>query len=89
VATTTEFLSFDPVSGGNLTVGTVQNVTANTLPAPPANFPPQIVAASMAASGDGNFIYGLTDTIRFKYDVRQKWVTSLGYTSTPTMGRAW
>ena len=86
VATTTEFLSFDPVSGGNLTVGTVQNVTANTLPAPPANFPPQIVAASMAASGDGNFIYGLTDTIRFKYDVRQKWVTSLGYTSTPTMG---
>jgi uncharacterized protein (TIGR03437 family) len=86
VATTTDFLSFDPVTGALLTVGTVQNVTANTLPAPPANFPPQIVAASLAASGDGNFIYGLTDTIRFKYDVQQRWVTSLGYTSTPTMG---
>jgi uncharacterized protein (TIGR03437 family) len=86
VATTTDFLSFDPVTGALLTVGTVQNVTANTLPAPPANFPPQIVAASLAASGDGNFIYGLTDTIRFQYNVQNRWVTSQGYTSTPTMG---
>ena len=86
VATTTDFLSLDPVSGSTLTVGTVQGVTATTLPAPPANFPPQIVAASLAASGDRKFIYGLTDTIRFKYDVEQRFVTSMGYTANPPMG---
>ncbi|MGC9970377.1 MAG: hypothetical protein ABSE56_07290 [Bryobacteraceae bacterium] len=86
VATTTNFLSFDPLSGSTLTLGTVKGVTANTLPAPPANYPPQIVAASLAASGDGKFIYGLTDTIRFKYDVEWRLVTSLGYTANPPMG---
>jgi uncharacterized protein (TIGR03437 family) len=86
VATTTNFLSFDPLSGATLTVGSVQGVTANTLPAPPANYPPQIVAASLAASGDGKFIYGLTDTIRFKYEVEWRYVTSLGYTASPPMG---
>ena len=86
IATTTDFLSFDPLSGSTLTVGTVQGVIANTLPAPPANFPPQIVAASLAASADGNFIYGLTDTIRFRYDVQWRYVTALGYTADPPMG---
>lgn len=86
VVTATDFLLFDPVSGATQQLATVQGVTANTLPAPPENFPPQIVGASVAASGDGRFIYGLTDTIRFKYDVRQGLVTSLGYTASPPMG---
>jgi uncharacterized protein (TIGR03437 family) len=86
VVTTTDFLLFDPVSGANQTLGTIEGVTAATLPAPPANYPPQIVAASLAASADGMYIYGLTDTIRFKYDVRQHYVMSLGYTASPPMG---
>ena len=86
VVTSTEFLLFDPVSGSMQTLDTVEGVTANTLPAPPPDAPPEIVAASVAASGDGRFIYGLTDTIRFRYDVERKLVSSLGYTSTPPMG---
>jgi DNA-binding beta-propeller fold protein YncE len=56
VVTATDFLLFDPVSGSIRQLATVEGVTANTLPAPPEDFPPQIVAASMAASGDGVFI---------------------------------
>ncbi|MCC6861868.1 MAG: hypothetical protein IT158_25070 [Bryobacterales bacterium] len=86
VATSTDFLLFDPVSGALETLGTVSEVTAATLPAPPPSFPPEIVAASLAASGDGRYIYGLTDTIRFRYEVYTKQVISLGYTSSPPLG---
>lgn len=86
VVTTTDFLLFDPDSGATEIVGTIEGVTAKTLPAPPENFPPQIVAASVAASGDGRSIYGLTDTIRFRYDVPGRYVVSLGYTATPPLG---
>lgn len=86
VVTTTEFLLFDPTTGATQTLGTVSDVTAKTLPQPPANFPPQIIAASVAASGDNYFVYGLSDTIRFRYDVTTKTVDSLGYTSSPAFG---
>lgn len=87
VVTTSDFLLFDPVSGAVQVVDTVANVTAKTLPAePPDQFPPQIVTASLAASGNGFKIYGLTDTIRFVYDVMTHQVGSLGYTASPTMG---
>ncbi|MGE5567862.1 MAG: hypothetical protein ACM3S5_02390 [Rhodospirillales bacterium] len=86
VVTEKAFLIFDPVSGVFQQLATVEEVTANTLSAPPADFPAEIVAASVAASGDRRFIYGLTDTIRFKYDVLQKRVTSLGYTASPPLG---
>ncbi len=86
VVTATDFLLFDPVSGAVKQLATIEGVTANTLPAPPEDFPPRIVGASVAASGDGRFIFGLTDTIRFKYDVQQGLVTSLGYTASPPMG---
>ena len=86
VVTTSDFLLFDPVSGATQVLDTVAGVTAKTLPVPPDNFPPQIVAASVSASGDGLWVYGLTDTIRFGYDVQRKLVYSLGYTATPPMG---
>lgn len=86
VVTSTEFLLFDPVSGAVQMLATISDVTATTLPAPPADAPPQIVAASVAASGDARYIFGLTDTIRFRYDASNKSILSLGYTSTPTMG---
>lgn len=86
IVTTTEFLSFEPVSGTVRLLDTVEGVTATTLPAPPANFPPQIIAASVAASRDQQVVYGLTDTIRFRYDLLSGRVVSLGYTAEPPLG---
>jgi uncharacterized protein (TIGR03437 family) len=86
VVTAAEFILFDPLLGTTRVVDTVANVTANTLPQPPANFPPQIVAASVAASSNGLRIVGLSDTIIFWYDVTRETVRSLGYTSSPALG---
>jgi uncharacterized protein (TIGR03437 family) len=86
IVTSSEFLLFEPVSGSFRLFDTVEHVTAHTLPAPPANFPPQIIAASVAASGNHQVVYGLTDTIRFRYDLLSGRVMSLGYTSTPPLG---
>ena len=86
VVTSTEFLLFDPVSGSTEVLSTVSDLAAKTLPQPPASFPPNIVAASVAASGDKRFIYGLTDTFTFSFEVEQRRLAIRGYTSTPTMG---
>ena len=86
VVTTAQFLRFDPLSGSIDVLDTIAGVTAKTLPVPPANFPPQIVAASVAVSGDGTRVYGLTDTLRFRYDVPTQAVYSAGYTSDPAQG---
>ena len=72
VVTTTDYLLFDPVLGTTVELGTIAGVEAQTLPVPPANFPPQITNASVAASGDGLTIYGMggsTSTFTFRYDV--------------------
>ena len=87
VATTTNFILFDPVSGATQVLDTIANVAAKTLPVPPATFPPSIVAASMNVSADGLHVYGLTDTITFAYDVQpNKSIRSQGYVSSPLMG---
>lgn len=86
IATTTDFLLFDPFLGTTQVIDTVEGVTAKTLPVPPANYPPQIIAAAMGASGDGLRIFGLTDTIRFRYDVSTRRIYSMGYVSTPAAG---
>jgi uncharacterized protein (TIGR03437 family) len=72
VATTTDFLLFDPSTGATQEIGTLASVVANTLPVAPANFPASITAASVAASKDGLQIYGLggtSSTVTFRYDV--------------------
>jgi uncharacterized protein (TIGR03437 family) len=86
VVTTTEFLALDPATGATTTVETLINVAAKTLPVPPANFPPQIVSASIAASADGLYIYGLADTFWFSYEVQTRKVAVHGYTSSPAFG---
>lgn len=86
VVTTQDFLLFDPLRGTTTVLDTVEGVTAKTLPQPPANFPPQIVAASLGVSWDKLKVYGLTDTIHFSYDVTTKRVVSLNYTASPAMG---
>ncbi len=86
IVTTTEFLLFDPLSGALQVLDTVAGVSARTLPVPSATFPPQIVAASVGVSADGDWMFGLTDTIRFRYDVRGRTVSPAGYTSDPAQG---
>ncbi len=90
VATTTDFLLFDPTTGATQELDTLANVVANTLPVAPANFPADITAASMAASADGLQIYGLggsTSTVTFRYDVNAKAIYPGGIvTSTGILG---
>jgi uncharacterized protein (TIGR03437 family) len=86
VVTSNDFILFDPVNGQTTVVDTISNVTANTLPVAPAKFPPQIIAASMNVSADGFHIYGLTDTIRFHYNLQNGTISSLGYTASPPLG---
>lgn len=86
VVTTQEFVLFDPVSGTTQLIDTVSGVTAKTLPQPPANFPAQIIAASLGVSGDGLKIYGLTDTMEFGFDVISRQLRVINYTSSPAMG---
>jgi len=81
VVTTTDYILFDPVLGTTQELGTIAGVEAQTLPVPPANFPPQITNASVASSGDGLTIYGIggsTSTFTFRYDVATQVVSTGG-----------
>ncbi|WP_321477648.1 hypothetical protein [uncultured Paludibaculum sp.] len=86
VVTSKQFLLFDPELGTMLVLDTIAGVAAKTLPQPPANFPTEIVGASVQASGDGLVIHGVTDTILFTYDVSSRTVYSSGYVSEPALG---
>ncbi len=90
VATSTDFLLLDPASGTTEELDTLADVVAKTLPVPPANFPADISAASVAASADGLTIYGLggsTSTVTFRYDVNLKAIFPGGVvTSTGILG---
>lgn len=86
VVTSTQFLLFDPELGTMRVLDTISGVTAKTLPQPPANFPTEIVGASVQASGDGLTVFGVTDTILFAYDVSTHTVSSGGYVAEPPLG---
>jgi uncharacterized protein (TIGR03437 family) len=86
VVTSTDFLLLDPASGTTTELDTIAGVSAKTLPQPPATFPPSIVAASVAASGDGTEIYGFGDNLIFRYDVNTRSLTSSLYTASPPLG---
>jgi len=86
VVTTTDFVLFDPVLGTSTEIETISGLVAKTLPQPPATFPPTIVAASMNVSGDGLTIYGLGDTIQFRYDVTTQSLNAGLYTASPPLG---
>ena len=86
VVTSTDFLLLDPVSGTTTELSTIAGVAANTLPAPAASFPTTIVAASVAASGDGLTIAGFGSTLIFRYDVTSHGITAGLYTASPPLG---
>ncbi|HYL39238.1 MAG TPA: hypothetical protein VEV17_25185 [Bryobacteraceae bacterium] len=86
VVTTTDFLLFDPVSGSTIELDTIAGVSAKTLPQPAGSTPTSIVAASVAASADGLTIYGLGDTLVFRYAVTNRALSASLYTAAPPLG---
>ncbi len=59
---------FHPGGGTFETVTTIASL-AGSLPVPDPTFPREITRASMTASGDGNYIFGVTNTFVFAYQV--------------------
>ncbi len=86
VVTSTQFLLFDPEFGTMEVLDTIAGVAAKTLPQAPAQAPTQIIGASVQSSGDGFWIYGVTDSILFSYDVAARTVGSVGYVADPPLG---
>jgi uncharacterized protein (TIGR03437 family) len=86
VATTTEFLLLDAASGVTQFLTTISNASANSIPAAPATPPAQIIAATMAASRDGNYVFGLTDSMYFSYQTTSKALSVVGYVAKPALG---
>lgn len=96
IATTTDFILFDPLSGATQVIGSLAEITAKALPAELATYPPQIIQASITATADRSRIYGIVDTfksnddqtqaIRFSYNVMKKKLISLGLVAVPALG---
>jgi uncharacterized protein (TIGR03437 family) len=93
IVTNSEFVLLDPVTGVTQTLETIQGVTTKTLPTPVGNFPANIVASSMATSGDGTKIIGIVaggasdgQTIEFSYDVNTRSLRALAWVSAPPLG---
>ena len=93
IVTSAEFLLLDPVTGVTQTLDTIQGVVTKTLPTPVGNFPPNVVASSMATSGDGTKIVGIvaggaTDdrAIEFVYEVSAKSLRGVVVIASPPLG---
>jgi uncharacterized protein (TIGR03437 family) len=97
ILTQTEFLLFDPVSGVISSLGSVANVASQILPVPMPQFPPQIIAGAVTATGDGRHIIGIGGTtpdtgsqssvMRFSYNVLTKAITArVLFSTSPSLG---
>ena len=93
VVTTNEFLLLDPATGSTQTLDTIVGVASKILPVATGSFPANIVASSMATSGDGMRIFGLlaggasdSAPIEFRYDVESRRLSAFQATSTPPLG---
>ena len=93
VVTSAEFILFDPATGVARVLDSFSGVTAKALPVPLANFPANVVASSVAPSGDLSKIFGITaagqsDTqvLEFVYDVRMKQVSAISVVASPPLG---
>ncbi|HET8546784.1 MAG TPA: hypothetical protein VFL57_02210, partial [Bryobacteraceae bacterium] len=86
VVTSTEYLLFDPESGSTELIGPITSPAPKTLPQPTPTTPVQITGASVAASRDGLWIYGVTDTFWFGYDVAAGQIVAGNYVASPPLG---
>jgi uncharacterized protein (TIGR03437 family) len=92
IATMQDFVLLDPSNGTTRVLETVAGVTAKLLPVPAGTFPPEIVRASLAASGDGLWVYGIAEmgapdkALAFRYNVYSKQVAAVGWVASPPLG---
>jgi len=92
VVTAQEFLLLEPETGATEVLGTLPEIVAQSLPAPAATWPTQIVRASAAASGDGFQVVGIlevdgeTHTLVFRYDVARRQVRVQQWVTEPPLG---
>jgi uncharacterized protein (TIGR03437 family) len=97
VVTSTEFMLFDPATGMTQVLGTVSGVTTKSLPQPVGQYPSNIVAAAIAVSGDGLWIFGSAAvgggsgssnnaTLEFSYEVTTKRVDAALWQWSPPPG---
>ena len=86
IVTTQNFLIFDPTFGTTQVLISIADQVVKTIPQPPQSFPQNIVAASVGASADGNWIYGFGDTLIFRYNVPTQTLNSSAYGATPPLG---
>jgi uncharacterized protein (TIGR03437 family) len=80
------FFLFDPATGTLRLIETLSTITGKTLPVIAGTFPPQITTGSLAASGDGSLIYGVTDGLLIRYDVKTRNLAAGGYAASPPLG---
>ena len=80
------FFLLDPATGTLRLLETLSALTGKTLPVAPGTFPPQITTGSLAASGDGSVIYGATDGLLIRYNVKTRDLVAGGYTASPPLG---
>ena len=86
IATTTDVQLFDPATGATQLLASFTDLLSQALPAPNPNAPATIVAASLAASGDGRWIFGQTDSFDLRYDVEKRSARVIGYVSQTKQG---
>ncbi len=93
IATTKNFLLFNPASGGMIAIASVPDVVAKALPVPAPTYPREIIRASMATSGDGTTIFGTLEAggaqdkaVVFQYSVPAQRVSGAVWTSVPPLG---
>ena len=89
VVTTTNILLIDPASGAIQLVDTIANI-AQTIPAPLATFPGQIIQAALTTSADGNTVWGIASAgtpsqLIFQYSGPANYLTGQIYTSSPVL----
>jgi uncharacterized protein (TIGR03437 family) len=86
VVTATEYLLFDPGSGSTELIAPITSPAPKTLPQPTPTTPVQITGASVAASRDGLWIYGVTDNFWFGYSVAERQIIASNYVASPPLG---
>ena len=85
VVTTKDFMLFDPAIGTTTILRSIAEQASNTIPQPAQSFPPNIVAASVAASADGIWIYGFGDNLIFRYHTPTRSLSSGFYSASPLL----
>jgi uncharacterized protein (TIGR03437 family) len=86
IVTSKDFILFDPSLGTTQLMWTIAEQATKALPQAPQTFPAQITQASVGASPDGRFVWGIADSLVFRYDVVARAMGGISYTASPTNG---